>query len=59
MELKNCAIIKFIKRLFCYHELEFVRNIYGDEINLTNKRSIYKCKKCGAIKYSNNLNKDN
>ena len=50
---------KFIKRLFCYHELEFVRNIYGDEINLTNKRSIYKCKKCGAIKYSNNLNKDN
>jgi len=48
-------------KLFCKHEYEFVRNIHGDEINWVspiNKtyRSIWKCKKCGKLKYSCYLN---
>lgn len=40
--------MKFIKRLFCKHEYEFVRNIYGDEINMVGgRRSWWRCKKCG------------
>ncbi len=42
----------------CEHEYEFVRNIYGDEINLCGGyRSIWKCKKCGKIEYRKNLQK--
>ncbi len=38
----------FIKRMFCKHEYEFIRNIYGDEINhLDGKRSWWRCRKCG------------
>lgn len=41
---------KFWKR--CIHDYEFVRNIYGDEINQHNScRSEWKCKKCGKIEY--------
>ena len=40
--------MRFLKRLFCKHDLSFVRNIYGDEIrNYGWKRSIWKCNKCG------------
>lgn len=40
----------FLKRLFCRHELEFVRNIYGDEIIERGwKRSLWRCQKCGAV----------
>jgi len=42
----------------CEHEYEFVRNIYGDEINWCGGyRSIWKCKKCGKIEYRKNLQK--
>lgn len=46
------------------HELVFIRNIYGDEINklsLPNKicRSEWRCLKCGKIKYKTYLNKTN
>lgn len=57
-------MIKLFKKLLCNHEsLEFVRNIYGDEINLIsppNKtiRSIWKCKNCGKIFYKSNLKLD-
>ena len=38
----------FLKRLLCNHELEWERNIYGDEINhMGGCRSLYVCKKCG------------
>ena len=48
--------MKWIKSLFCEHEYEFVRNIYGDEINACGGyRSIWKCKKCGKIEYHKNL----
>lgn len=44
--------MNWFKSLFCKHEYEFVRNIYGDEINqLNGKRSEWKCKKCGKIEY--------
>jgi hypothetical protein len=42
--------MNWLKRLFCRHQaVAFVRNIYGDEINeWGGKRSIWKCKRCGA-----------
>ena len=49
-------MMKWIKRLFCKHEYEFLRNIYGDEINWCGGyRSIWRCKKCGALEYRKNL----
>ena len=49
-------MIKWVKRLFCEHEYDFVRNIYGDEINACGGyRSIWKCKKCSKIEYRKNL----
>lgn len=38
------------KRLFCRHQnLEFVRNLYGDEIvDWGWKRSVWACKRCDA-----------
>jgi len=39
----------FIKRLTCKHPYPvFIRNVYGDEINLLGgKRSIWRCDQCG------------
>ena len=47
---------RFLKQIVCKHEnLEFIRNIYGDEINRVSLkhiyRSIWKCKDCGKIIY--------
>lgn len=40
--------MKFLKRLFCEHDYEFVRNIYGDEIiEYGWDRSVWRCKHCG------------
>lgn len=45
--------MKFLKQLFCKHNYNiFIRNIYGDEVNLLNSRSICKCSKCGKYHYS-------
>jgi len=50
-------------KILCYkHELSFVRNIYGDEINkISPKNRVYRsewqCIKCGKIKYKPYLNK--
>lgn len=55
-------ICNLIKRIRCKHDsLEFIRNVHGDEINYLSNykrtvRSIWKCKKCGKIIYSSNLN---
>ena len=43
---------RFLKQLFCKHEsLNFVRNIYGDEINAVSVTKIYRswweCSNCG------------
>lgn len=49
--------MKIIKQFFCKHNnIEFIRNIYGDEINYANARSVWKCKYCGKILYSGYLN---
>ena len=40
--------LRMVRRLFCRHDLRFVRNIYGDEINLLNGKSLWVCEKCGA-----------
>lgn len=40
--------MSWLKRLFCKHDYEFVRNIYGDEINhVGGRRSWWRCRKCG------------
>lgn len=46
-------MIAFLKRLFCRHKggISFHRNIYGDEINVANARSVWKCKRCGGFVY--------
>jgi hypothetical protein len=40
--------MNLLKRLLCKHDFEFVRNIYGDEINhVGGRRSWWRCRKCG------------
>lgn len=49
-------INQLCKQLFCKHEWVHTSNIYGDMIRYTGwKRSVWKCKKCGKIKYKENL----
>lgn len=51
--------MSIIRRFFCRHEWEFVRNIYGDEINhVGGKRSMWRCVKCGKVTYGARLMKD-
>lgn len=54
--------MNFFKRIFCSHnddDLEFVRNVYGDEINWRSGknivRSIWVCKNCGKTIYKSEL----
>ena len=53
-------IIKnILKKLFCKHDLVFLRNIYGDEIRyLGYKRSIWECSKCKRIILKDELNRN-
>ena len=47
---------KFLQKYCCEHDYEFVRNIYGDEINQCGGyRSIWQCCKCGKYMYSETL----
>lgn len=40
--------MNFLQRLFCRHNFEFVRNLYGDQIiGWGYKRSVWKCSHCG------------
>ena len=51
-------IQNIIKQAFCphfYNDQSFIRNLHGDEINAFNARSMWKCKKCGKIIYSNEI----
>ena len=49
-------MIAWIKSLFCSHDLVFIRNIYGDEINMRDgARSVWQCKKCNTYKYGKYL----
>lgn len=42
--------MKWVKRFFCAHHFEWIRNIYGDEINAVGgKRSLWRCVKCGKL----------
>lgn len=40
-----------VRRVFCRHSLAWVRNIYGDEINATECRTVWICEKCGKYIY--------
>ena len=56
------SLLTFILRLLCWHrrsEFEFVRNIYGDEINACGgKRSVWRCPKCGNRQDRDDLHDD-
>jgi hypothetical protein len=42
-----CALVAdFFRSLVCKHEWTFVANLYGDQINLFNGRSLWMCKHC-------------
>lgn len=44
------------KRYLCSHESQrFIRNVYGDEINQCDCRSLYQCEDCKKIIKSNEL----
>lgn len=46
-------------QLFCKHSRDFVRNFYGDEINIHNgNRSLHQCTKCGAYDLHHALAKE-
>lgn len=47
--------MSILKRLFCKHDWEFIRNVYGDEINQLQCRSIWRCHYCGKEKFSTHL----
>lgn len=49
-------MIHWIKQLFCRHNYVFLRNVYGDEINLLGgKRSIWICTKCSILTFRRQL----
>lgn len=49
----------WLKRLFCAHRYEWMRNIYGDEINLSGgKRSLWGCAECGKVQARDELHDD-
>lgn len=49
-------MMNWIKRWFCAHDFEFVRNIYGDEIiECGYRRSIWKCHHCGKLEWRDEL----
>ena len=42
--------MNWLRRLFCAHRYEWMRNIYGDEINLSGgKRSLWDCAGCNLL----------
>jgi len=44
--------MKKLKMILCHHKYEYIRKIYGDEINTHNgKRTEYRCVKCGVYKW--------
>ena len=51
--------MRIIKHLLCKHEYEFVRNIYGDEINhVSGARSWWLCKKCEKMALGAHLHEE-
>lgn len=52
--------MKIIKRLFCAHRFEFVRNLYGDQINSWGgKRSLWVCFACEKLQARDSLHQHN
>ena len=48
--------MNFLKRLFCRHRaLHFLRNVYGDEIIQSGKRSVWACTHCNAVVWKDEL----
>jgi hypothetical protein len=41
------SLLRYIKRLRCHHQMQWVRNIHGDEINwCSGRRSVWECTHC-------------
>jgi hypothetical protein len=51
--------MNWLKRFFCAHRYEWMRNIYGDEINISGgKRSLWGCVECGKVQARDGLHDD-
>jgi len=44
------SLQRMFRQAFCKHALAWLRNIHGDEINLTGRRTVWICEKCGKLK---------
>lgn len=51
--MKLIKLIRMLIRMqFCHHQYQFVRRLYGDEINAHGgKRNEYVCVRCGMYKW--------
>ncbi len=49
--------MNWLRRLFCAHRYEWMRNIYGDQINEWNARSLWRCDRCGSLVRRQSLHK--
>ena len=58
MEVNDMSIKNLFKTHSCKHtskDLVFVQNLYGDQVNYYNARSIWICKKCHKLIYKSTL----
>lgn len=56
VELAWALVVECYGAVFCVHNLRWLRNIHGDEINHAGgKRSVWRCRKCSGIKLQGRL----
>lgn len=48
-------MFSWLRKLLCKHDYHHIRNIYGDEINTANCRSVWMCNKCYKWDYRHYL----
>lgn len=60
LDIKHTKMKQLIKRLFCIHNWNWIRNVYGDETYMTGefKRSWWRCNKCNKTESRTNLHYD-
>lgn len=48
-------MFNWIRSIFCEHQLGWIGNIYGDEINHLGARSVWRCQKCDKAALKDHL----
>lgn len=60
VELMWALAVECYGVVFCVHNLRWLRNIHGDEINHAGgKRSVWRCRECSVIKLKDRLHLEN